>query len=453
MIKFWFKLFLACSINLSFAICFAQPTIDSFKKQFKIASGPYLPSDFMPSQQRASHYENEQSDRLWQIIASNGANMAMQLLKNNGDIEGYLNMVIEHRKFIEPLRGDRVGLLRTYNTGFQTYVNQHRYWEYEAKFLSKHIGNSEDSNVTKTYIYKDINGVELDAGSFQVMRYKVYRSVVLYHPPDPTPILKDVLLRFKRLVANQYKGTENEKYVEFYRALWGLYVSCPYYRGTAAIGKIMSAGLYYSIFKKKMPIHPDGIDLEAFMSATPEEFADMMIRYTPIDNTFHKVKPPSRQWYYLVPTIEGLTVYDSIVKNDEVIEFAKFKGVDFYLTFTRTNEGAMLLDLPVNSHLRISTQDLLPIVLALGARAAKKLNAATILIPHYPYMKPFDVQMESLMSFAVSKDWGVVYGENVKGTILLDKADIEYFNESYLPLEESRIKRANAAMKCVDLFK
>ena len=75
------------------------------------------------------------------------------LIENNGDIEGYLNMVIEHRKFIEPLRGDRVGLLRTYNTGFQTYVNQHRYWEYEAKFLSKHIGDSEDSNVTKTYIY------------------------------------------------------------------------------------------------------------------------------------------------------------------------------------------------------------------------------------------------------------------------------------------------------------
>lgn len=436
-----FKIILFISILSNLGIASATPSVDSYRKKYKIVKGAYSPTDFKPSQQRPNEFENTQSDELWKVVAANGANVANTMLKENGDVRNYLNKVIEFRQFLEPNPNYRAGILRTDSIDFRTYINSSRYWEYEERFVSEYIGENIFGNVEKDYIYTDISGNKIDAGRFRVSRHQNYRYVEIVHVQKPEPILEDVLLRFQRLLKDEFKGTKSEKIEEFYRALWGFYISCPYNRGTAAIGKIFSAGLYYKLFKEKLPYLPDGVDLEALLTTTPEEFAKRMINFKNVESVFHIKKPPYRRWYKMVPSAPGLKIIATFSNQTSIHFHIEYHGVRADLYFVKTQDSSMRFELPPNYHVRIDSPDLLKIVLELGAKASKILGAENIEIPNHLSVDSFNQKYKELLDYAILKDWGAEsYNKEKKGTVYLQKGDVDYFFDTFKKFEESKSK-------------
>ena len=462
--------FLFCSFG------FAEPTISEFKARFEQVSGPYSEKDFTPSQQRAGYFKTANLDQLWPELAANAANSAKLVKSGAMTIEDYLALVVKHRRFIGGQRdGISAGVLRGtsdrfnrvkqpnmefgYLLPYATHLNTERYWEYEERFVREYLVG-EMYDVKKSYVYKDLNGNLLDAGHLSVFRSKPIQSVTISHG-DPLPILDDVLNRFERLKDGRFKGSFEEKQKEFFYALYGFYIAVPYRLGSAAIGKMFSAGIYRVIFGKKMPPLPDGVDLEAMLSESPEKFIERMSNYSPTPDPFHQLKPPGHKWYKLAPMTSDFIVEGKSLKPDKssLLFWVKYQDVRFSIDFVKSMD-TIKVELPPNHTVNLPAPDLLKIILALGVQAVIALDGENLTFD-MTRSSTLKYQTNEILKFAVKNDWGQTFTDDQKaGEIFISKTDAEYYRNHYFPflLHESKRKKtvtkpADSSVKsCLGLF-
>jgi hypothetical protein len=91
-----------------------------------------------------------------------------------------------------------------------------------------------------------------------------------------TPILKDVMQRLENLRRDLQKTPIAERQQVFLKCMFGYYNAMPYERGSSAIGRSFFAGIYKSVFRSKVPVFVDAINVKAMILSEEEFVRELM---------------------------------------------------------------------------------------------------------------------------------------------------------------------------------